>query len=97
MHDLTLVTDTSPATIDALAAAYVASFSLRTFYPAAAQFVGLDGERWHALQMRRVVAAALANPAHEVWCVLGDRAGGAGGAGGREVGAVVVLKMPGCP
>jgi hypothetical protein len=95
-HALTLVTDTSEATLDALTASYLASFDLASFYPATAQFTGLpDGARWHALQLRKVAYSALVNPGHEVWAVLGKPT--EGGVDGREVAAVVVLKLPGCP
>ncbi|GMK55197.1 hypothetical protein CspeluHIS016_0202530 [Cutaneotrichosporon spelunceum] len=92
---LTLVTNTSSATVDTLAASYVDSFSLDTFYPAAAQFTDVsDAAHWHALQFRQAAYASLANPGHEVWCILGD---GVGGVEGRDVAAVFVLKLPGCP
>ncbi len=95
-HTLTLVTDTSEATVDALTASYLASFDLASFYPATAQFRDVpDGAHWHALQLRKVAYSALVNPGHEVWAVLGRPA--AGGVDGREVAALVVLKLPGCP
>lgn len=95
MHTLTLVTDTSGATVDALAASYAASFDPATFYPAAAQFAGVpDGAAWHILQLRKVAYSALANPGHEVWCVLGDAPGAVQG---RDVAALVVFKRPGSP
>ncbi|BEI85542.1 hypothetical protein CcaverHIS002_0509430 [Cutaneotrichosporon cavernicola] len=94
-HKLTLVTDMSAATVDALVASYVASFSLETFYPSTAQLKGLpDGEYWHALQLKKIAYASLSNPGHEVWCILGDREGGIEG---RDVAALVIFKLPGCP
>lgn len=93
---LTLITDTSPATVDALARSYVASFSLDSFYPASAQFAGLpreEQERWHLLQMQQTVYRSLVHPGHELWAVLeGDGEAAEGAVGDRDVAALFILK-----
>lgn len=93
---LTLITDTSPATVDALARSYASSFSLDTFYPSSVQFAGLpkdEQEHWHLLQMKQVAYRSLVNPEHEVWTILeGDGEAPEGAVGDRDVAALFILK-----
>lgn len=93
---LTLITDPSPATVDALARSYVRSFALDTFYPSSAQFEGLpkeEQEHWHLLQMKQVAYRSLVNPEHEVWTILeGEGDAPEGAIGDRDVAALFILK-----
>lgn len=86
---LTLITDTSPASIDRLARCYAASFDARTFYVVRAIFAGLPPaqvERLHSLRLRQKVYRSIVNPQHEVWAVLdAGEATGVRGHGGKEV------------
>lgn len=99
---LTRITDTSPATVNALARSYAASFALDSFYLASAQFAGLpraEQEHWNLVQLKQTVHWSLTNPRHEVWAVLeGEDASAADGAvGARDVAALFVLRLPGEP
>lgn len=102
-HKLNLITDTSTATIDALADSYASSFGLNTFYPALAQYLDIpNGEYWHLLQLKQVVYQSLVSPQHEVWAILDDERlheneydGSALRSG--DVAAIYILKLPGAP
>lgn len=101
-HKLCLITDTSPATVDALVDSYASSFGVDSFYPATAQFLDIpDGEQWHKLQLKQTVYQSLTNPRHEVWAILEGEgqasASETGALGIRNVAALYILKLPDCP